>query len=247
VYDMHCHILPDVDDGPVNWDGCIALAKRLVEEGVTTVVATPHSYAYRRPYDAFQIMEITEQAQLRFQEIGLPLQILPGTEIRWSEYTLRLLESNRLLCYGNTRTILLETSVQIELSDVVNAIAELQAKGYQIVFAHPEKLEAVQKNPNVLVPLVKDGVAMQITASNLIGINGPLLKSTSERLITHGMGQLIASDAHSADGARRPAMMEGFKMATQLLGSYADCLFVSFPKTILADEPFPAFSPKVIS
>lgn len=249
MYDLHCHLLPGVDDGPATWEETFALARCLVEEGVTTVAATPHSYGTRRnrPYDPAYVKQIVEQARTSFREQGIPLAVIAGTEILLGENTLDRLERSQVLGYGESRTILLETSAYIEPTALEQVVDSLHNSGYCVVLAHPENLEAVHSDPNVLIPLVERGVAMQITAADLAGLNGTRKQYLCQDLILHGMGHLIASDAHAAIGPRAPAMQAGCKAAVRLVGPRAYHLFVTIPQLILGEKPLPEFKPRPVT
>ncbi len=246
MYDLHCHLLPDVDDGPATWEQTFALARCLLDEGVTTVAATPHSYGIRpnRTYDPAYIKQVVEQARIKFKAQGLPLTLVSGTEILLGDNLMARLNRGQVLCYGQSRTLLLETSAYIEPDELINAVDKLHNRGYRVVFAHPEKLEAVHDDPNVLIPLVERGLAMQVTAANLAGLNGPRQQHLCEDLLRHGLAHLIASDAHAAAGPRAPAMRAGYQAALKLVGPQAYHLVVTIPQLILNEEPLPAFKPK---
>jgi protein-tyrosine phosphatase len=249
MYDLHCHLLPDVDDGPATWEETFTLARHLVGEGVTTVAATPHSYGIRRnrPYDPAYVKQMVAQAQTKFSEQKIPLTVVVGTEILLGENTLERLKAGQVLGYGGSRTILLETSAYIEPKQLEQAVDNLYGADYRIVLAHPEKIEAVHNDPNVLIPLVERGITMQITAANLAGLNGTRKQYLCEELILHGMGHLIASDAHTAKGPRAPAMQVGYQAAKRLVGSRAYHLFVTIPRLILNEKPLPNFRAKQIT
>jgi protein-tyrosine phosphatase len=245
MYDLHCHLLPAVDDGPATWADTFALARRLVEEGVTTVAATPHSYSHRadRAYYAARVKHLVEETQLKFIEQDIPLTVVGGAEILWAENTLARLMSGQLTGYNESRTLLLETSAFIQPEMLIRAVDGLIEAGYRVVLAHPEKLETVHTDPNVLIPLVERSVAMQITAANLAGLHGDRKQQLCEVLLRHGLAHLIASDAHAATGPRAPAMQAGYRAAKRLVGSRAYHLFVTIPKLILEGGALPPFRP----
>jgi protein-tyrosine phosphatase len=243
MIDLHCHVLPRVDDGPTNWEEAIALAHLLEAEGVTMVAATPHSYGNATPQGiAVLVREL--QAHLQAEESAVTLIL--GTEILYGENVLQRLSKKELLCYGETKALLIETSAFIEPTALNEALTKLIHAGYRVVFAHPEKLNAVAEDPNVLIPLIRKGVLMQITASNLVGLHGQLKQRVCRTLLKHEMGHVIASDAHSANGTRIPAMSRAFDEATKILGPSASHLFHTVPEMIIKDQPIPAFHPRPV-
>jgi len=249
MYDLHCHLLPDVDDGPATWEQTFALARCLINEGVITVAATPHSYSLQsnQKYNLTHIKRLVGEIHAALQEQALSLTVVAGMEILLGDNLVHRLNNGQLHCYEGTRTLLLETSAYISPDELINAIDELSNNDYRVVLAHPEKIEAVHDDPNILFPLVESGVVMQITAANLVGLNGPRRQHLCEDLIFHGMGHLIASDAHAATGPRSPAMRAGYKAAVTLLGaSSARHLVVTIPQLLLLDKPLSTIKPQRI-
>lgn len=246
MIDLHCHILPFIDDGPSDWDGSLALANKLVEEGVTTVAATPHSYSFSRefPYKPSIVKDLVYEAQIRVHDSGINLRIVSGTEIRLNEYTLQMLGAKRLLPFGDTRTLLIESSSYGKTDTLASLITPLINSDYQLILAHPEKMIEVQDDPNVLIPIVEAGVAMQLTAANVAGINGLRLEELCKKLIFTGMGHIVASDAHSNDGSRAPYMRSAYERMSGILGRKARIIFETFPNQILRGTKFPKFSPE---
>jgi protein-tyrosine phosphatase len=135
----------------------------------------------------------------------------------------------------------------IEPTALEQVVDSLHNNDYCVVLAHPENLEAVHSDPNVLIPLVERGVAMQITAADLAGFNGIRKQYLCQDLILHGMGHLIASDAHAAIGPRAPAMQAGYKAAVRLVGPHAYHLFVTIPQLVLDEKPLPKFKPRPVT
>lgn len=243
MIDLHCHILPYIDDGPRNWEDTISLARLLQAEGVTTVAATPHSYTMATPHE---IRILARECQDRLVDEGLSIRVLPGTEILYGPNILHRLGEGSLQCYGKTNALLVETSAFIHPQKLDTCMRGLLDDGYRVILAHPEKLIAVNEDPNVLIPLVRQGILMQITASNLVGIHGEEKRRLCSKLLEHGLAQIIASDAHGTDGIRIPAMKQAFFEATKILGPAAKHMFQTIPAEIIEDQPLPSFHPRPI-
>ncbi len=92
---------------------------------------------------------------------------------------------------------------------IERAVFAAQAAGYRVILTHPERCVAVQRDPNTLLPLVERGAYMQLTAAALTGDQGEHLRATAEALLTHGMAQLLASDAHGLPPRRAPILSAG--------------------------------------
>lgn len=248
MYDLHCHLLPGIDDGPSTWAETLALAQCLVKEGVTLVAATPHSYgSFARRYDPLLIRERTHELRHHLHAQQLPLEVISGTEITVSEQMVERLATGKLLPYGTSRTILLEGRKFCPFEELEAAILALLHGGYRIVLAHPEHLDCVEQTPNILIPLVEQGVVTQLTAASLAGARGRPTQALCEDLLLHGLAHLIASDAHGVDGPRAPMLAKGYQAAVALVGArYARHLVTTIPLLLIQDRPLPAVRPRPI-
>ena len=242
LIDLHCHLLPDLDDGPATWEETIQLARELVREGVCTVAATPHSYG-QGGRDKNRVLDQVKEARSRFHELGIPLEVLPGMEITLTMLTLPGLKGKKMLPIGESRTILLETSAYTEAEEISRAVDQIKRLGYQVLLAHPEKIETLYDDPDMLVPLVKKGLLTQITAASVAGLNGERKKQLCQDLLHRGLAHVIASDAHAAEGSRRPAMQAGLRATREILGEKAIHLFTSVPRLILEGKRMPQIHP----
>ena len=198
------------------------------------VAATPHSYGGSTPKE---IRKLAAECQGRVEADGLALKVIPGTEILYGENIFQRIRAGELQCYGETKSVLIETSAFAHPLEFEGSLLKLIRAGYRVVLAHPEKLNAVNEDPDVLLPMIRQGVLMQITASNLVGIHGELKQSLTKTLIMRGMAHLIASDAHGATGTRIPAMRQAFEVAGEILGQKARDLFHTAPAAIVKDLP----------
>lgn len=250
MYDLHCHILPGIDDGPPDWTTALDLARSLAAEGVTHVAATPHGpgSSQARHHDPTLLRELVMQLRQHIQRARLALQVTLGTELVLDIGMVDQLRAGTLLPYGTSRAILLETPSHVVFEHLERAIFELQLAGHRVVLAHPERTRAFQDNPNLLVPLVERGVLMQITAGSLSGLHGERLREVATQLLCHDLAHIIASDAHAPTGMRAPAMRDALAYASVLVGEEnARAMVTSIPEALINDGPLPALSPREIS
>lgn len=249
MYDLHCHILPGVDDGPPDWNAALEMARALVAEGVTHVAATPHGpgSAHSHRYDPTHLRGLVVQLREHLQRAKISLQVVLGTEIVFDVGLVHQLQHGQLLPYGSSRAVLLESPSQIVATHLERAIFELQLAGYRVVLAHPERTRAFQDNPNLLVPLVERGVLIQVTAGSLVGLHGERLRQIATQLVCHNLAHLLASDAHTATGHRAPALQAAVAYATILVGQNAVHQMTHIlPKSLLSDGPLPLLTPRTI-
>jgi protein-tyrosine phosphatase len=238
MIDLHCHILPDIDDGAPSLETSLAMAREAVTDGVTVVAATPHgpgSFVGDR-YSVALVQERLAQLRAALEREQIPLQVVAGTELFFGADLVDALARERVLPYGATRTVLVELPYGGMPPTTEQFIFRLQVAGYQVVLAHPERDRVVQRRPEVLEPLVARGVLMQLTAEALTGGQGPDMRRTAEQLLQRGLIHLLASDAHGV-APRRPLRLAAARdAAARIIGRQAaQALVLDTPAAILAN------------
>lgn len=208
MIDIHCHLLPGIDDGPPTLEAALALARALVDDGVTQVVCTPHVFPGRFENRRSSIADEFERFAATLDAAGLPLQLCWAGEVRLTPEVLDLLPRQELPYLGRNNgrhTMLLEMpDGQIPLG-ADRFVRVLMAAGVRPVIAHPERNRMVMDQPDKLQALVEEGCAMQLTAASLVGEFGARAQATAVALLDRGWVQAVASDAHNL-GGRRPRM-----------------------------------------
>ncbi|MFC5711453.1 tyrosine-protein phosphatase [Thalassorhabdus alkalitolerans] len=208
MIDIHCHILPDTDDGAAHLEESKAMALKALEEGVTTIIATPHHYngTYLNP--KFDIFQKTKKLNDAFKAENIPLTVLPGQETRIHGDLIKGLELGEILTLADGGLYLF-----VELpSDHVprytpKMLYDIQQQGVIPIIVHPERNKELIEQPGMLYELVKNGAATQVTASSITGDFGKKVKTFSMQLIEHELTHFIASDAHGTK--KRPSRMKG--------------------------------------
>ena len=211
MIDLHCHILPGLDDGPVNFDFSVAMARKAEEAGINIVVATPHVRSDYRTEPAGIAAAVAELNDALANE-ELELLVLAGAEVslqKAAELDDGILST---LCLGSGDYLLVESpyrSIDIDLEGIV---WDLQARGFKPVLAHPERCPIFQRDPDRLARLVNGGVLCSITAASLAGRFGTTVRRFSLELMYDGLVHDVASDAH--DHLHRPPdLLTGFESA----------------------------------
>ncbi len=197
--DMHCHILPNVDDGPSDLAQSTALARMYTQAGVKAVIATPHflpGTSWATP--AANVHQLVNELQHHLNQLSIPLRILPGMEIAFHRKLEQRLKAEELLPLADSPYYLIEPSFQGDQGECVTLLTALQQDGFHFILAHPERIEGFQHSPHLLGQLAEQGVLLQINTGSLLGRFG----STSQR-IAHGLKEqdhlhFLASDAHDA-------------------------------------------------
>jgi protein-tyrosine phosphatase len=236
VIDLHCHVLPGIDDGPASLDGSLALARAAAAAGIETLVATPHvSARYRN--DASTIAPLVEQVNSALAAGGVAVRVLAGAEVAMTRVAELPAGELSLLGLGGGSWLLLEPPFGSIATGLDAIVAELQQHGHRILLAHPERCQAFHRDPTIVSRLVADGVCTSVTADSLAGRFGSTVRRFALAMFDQELVHNVTSDAH--DHINRPP-----GIAAQLehagYGALSEWLAVEVPRAILTDEALPA-------
>ncbi len=219
--DVHCHCLPGIDDGPPTLDAALDLCDALVDDGVTTVIATPHQLgAYDGVNTAAVIREAVANLNRELAEAEIPLEVLPGADVRVDERLARLFEDDRILTIADRRRHLLLELPHELFVDPLPSIAALSERGVQAIITHPERHRYLLNAPEHASAWVAAGAALQVTAGSLLGDFGPRANQEAWRLVHAGLVSLVATDAHDCE-RRPPRLTDALAVLENELGADA--------------------------
>jgi protein-tyrosine phosphatase len=238
VIDIHCHILPEVDDGPKSWDVAQEMCRIAAADGIDHIVATPHAnerYHYDREYLTGLI------AHLR-QLVGDSPRLSLGCDFHFSYENLQdVLARPAYYTVNGGAYLLVELSnysIPTQINDCFTMLAE---KGITPVITHPERNPILQQTPQHILQWVEQGCAIQLTASALTGSWGERAGRASKWLLEHDAVHLLASDAHDTKH-RLPLLSAARDAAEQLCGvEVAHALVEDNPGAIISGKPLPYF------
>jgi protein-tyrosine phosphatase len=241
VIDLHCHILPGLDDGPANIDFSMAMARTAAECGTQILVATPHVRADYPDVTPEVIEAGVETLNRRLAEEDLALSVLPGAEVSFTRIADIEPDDLPRFCLGDSSCLLLEAPVRRATIDVERAVEAIQERGLKPVLAHPERSSIFLKDPQRLEGLVERGALCSITAASMSGGFGERVQRFAVQLLVAGLVHDVASDAH--DHVHRPPdLVSGFdELESQLPGirEHSAWFTVTAPVAILAGRPVP--------
>jgi protein-tyrosine phosphatase len=231
--DIHCHILPEIDDGPRTLREALELGRWFVEDGVTTVFATSHQLGR---YDGLNTAIVLRQAiaelQAELNAAKIPLELQPGADVRVDERLPDLVDAGEALTAGPAgRHLLLELPHSMYL-DPLGTIEALNERGIQTIMTHPERHRYLAGSSKRVASWIEAGAALQVTSGSLLGDFGPSAHQEGWRLIQAGMVSLIASDAH--DSSRPPLMTDALNILSQHMGR-------DFARTVCLENPSRVF------
>lgn len=212
MVDLHCHLLPWVDDGPTDWDEAVEMARIAAADGVETAVATPH--CQDGSPGPGEIRALVAELNRRLGAAGVALTVLPGAELnpQLPPETLRTLSLNA------TPYVLVEFPPFHLPANARDLVWRAVAQGLRPIIAHPERNSSVHRDPRRLLELLEAGALAQVTAASLEGAMGPEAEACARYLVRRGAVHFLASDGHSAT-VRRPTLSAGLAVAAGLLGA----------------------------
>lgn len=218
MFDLHTHILPQIDDGAASWAEAYQMLEIAAKDGIKVLAATPHFLeGWFTPTPA-EIKAGVERLNQYAQQQGLPIRVIPGMEVALCPDIPRLFQANRLLTLNDEGQYLL---VELPANEVPiyteSLLFELQLMGITPVLAHPERNRVIADNPAWLLDQVKRGVLVQLTADSLLGRFGKNTRQISQELLRAGVVHGLGSDAHSSEH-RTPTLKAATAKMTELLG-----------------------------
>lgn len=198
MIDLHCHILPGIDDGAQTIESSVEMAKQAISQGINTIVATPHHQNGKYINEKADIEQYVQKLNEEFQQRNLTLTILPGQESRIFGEMVEEYHDNKLLTLNNSHKYVF---VEFPSSQVPRytekLLFNLQSEGLIPIIVHPERNSRLIEDPDLLYNLVNKGALTQVTASSLTGHFGKKIQKFSHQLIESNLTHIIASDAHN--------------------------------------------------
>ncbi len=245
MIDVHCHILPGVDDGPSDFEESVEMCRVAASDGIKKIIATPHSNPSVYDSGTARIIELTETLNARLTAFGIPLSIQAGCEAHATpDIIARLKNSKALTLDGQGRYVLVEFPFETMPLNWDLFLLSLKNAGYMPVMAHPERNEWFLNRPEALFDAVAKGLMLvQITGVSVTGGLGPEIKAFSAALLERNLVHVVASDGHSA--SYRPPVLSGArKAAAEIIGDdRAEPLFTSNAEAIAQGLPLIAPQP----
>jgi protein-tyrosine phosphatase len=195
VIDTHCHLLPGLDDGPRDLEGAVALARQLVDAGVSAVVCTPH-FSRRYPTTLAAARKRLVQHHSTLFALEVPLSLKLAAEV--SPAVVASAPAEELVARSIGGFLFVELEPNTPAPFIATAFDRLAQEGLRPVFAHPERCPAARRQPRLLEETRAQGALVQVVASSLTHRWGPETEEAAWRLLETGGADLLASDAHRA-------------------------------------------------
>jgi protein-tyrosine phosphatase len=253
MVDIHCHILPGIDDGPPDLPGAIDMARAAVNAGINVIAATPH---LRSDFPKVRVDEIGDRCMhLRsaLASEGIQLELVSGAEISLTWALEATDEDLRLASYAGTGTdVLIETPVAGGRM-LQRLLYEVQLRGFRVTLAHPERLPEFRSDTALARHIVEQGVLLQVNAESLVSkLRGGSVAKCARNLCLSGLATVLASDAHSGHSRRCISLLAEGSLVIEREGGRltADWLTTDAPGCVLsgrslAERPKPKRRPRL--
>jgi protein-tyrosine phosphatase len=236
MIDIHCHILPQIDDGADSFDTACAMAEMAIEDGITHIIATPHaSPGYRFIPDL--IRERCDQMQTRFEG---RLVFATGCDFHLSFENIRDLRNDPHRFTLNQKNYLLVEFADFSIpASMDNTLHDLRLMGLTPVITHPERNPLIRSKPERMYRWVRQGCYTQVTAQSLLGKFGNSAQQATIEWLGAGAIHFVASDAHNAT-SRPLRLREAHTQIAKLHGEeVADALLDKNPRAAMEGEALP--------
>ena len=240
MIDLHCHLLPGVDDGSKSMDISLKLANDAVRDGIDYALLTPHHMNGVYLNHKKAVIQQTQEFQVELDRHKISLKVFPGQEVRINGDLLTALDQDDILFADKGgRYLMLEFPDNDIPSYTNNMIYELMQRGIIPVIVHPERNTMIMKKPDILYDLLGKGCLSQITAGSYVGIFGHKVQKFSKQLIQAGRAYIFASDVHNLPN-RKYEMTNAFvKMNHEFGNGYVSRFNENAKRIINGDDILP--------
>jgi protein-tyrosine phosphatase len=235
--DIHCHILPALDDGPAAWEESLEMAEMAAADGIVAIVATPHQLGNYPHITAENIRIQIARLQSMLEHGGIGLELLPGADVRIDpDLPGKVLSGEVLTLADHCSHVLLELPHELYIP-LDRLLGDLHLAGLTGILSHPERNQGIINQPKILSNLVNQKCLLQVTAGSLTGAFGSRIQNFAEFMVRRGFVDFIASDAHGIK-SRTPLLSQAFDRVVELAGyDTAIDLFCRNPACVTAGLP----------
>ena len=243
MIDLHCHLLPGIDDGSPDMPTSIRMAKLALSDGISQIACTPHIFPGIYENTAKSIRNATERLRLALQDAGVPLQLHYASDTHMMPELISRLQQKTVPTFNGGRYFLLEPPHRVAPPHFEEFVFKVVASGYMPIITHPERLHWVDDHYPVFKRMAENGVWMQITSGSVTGRFGKKAQYWAERMLDDGIVHILATDAHNL-GRRAPLMMEAVEVSGRWVGrEEAKRLVEERPAAVLSNLPSDGITP----
>jgi protein-tyrosine phosphatase len=223
MIDLHCHLLPGIDDGPETLDEALGMARLAVQDGISEAFVTPHIHVGRWNNERAGIDAAVSAYRKALVKAGIPLALGFAAEVRLDYDVMTLIEQGDVPFFGSLegyKVMLLELPHDRVPVGSDKFVAWLLSRGIRPMIAHPERNKDIMRDASKLAPFVEAGCLVQVTADAVAGEFGPSCEARALQFLELGWVSVMASDAHDTV-SRPPRISAGRDIAAKVIGAEA--------------------------
>lgn len=236
MIDIHCHILPGVDDGAKDLYESLEMARIAESDGIKTIINTSHYHPDFEYVVGDKLLEALNNFNNKLKENNINVNVLIGNELYYSDDLLEYMDKKEFFTLNNSKYILIEFSPTRFPKNLCDVIYEIKIRGYVPILAHVERYSEVQENTNLINEAIKEGALIQVNASSVLGKGPSQCNKVCEVLLKHNMVHFVGSDAHGSN-RRRPLIKDAHEYVYKKYGeSRAKMLFLDNPDSIINNK-----------
>lgn len=232
MYDLHCHLLPGIDDGAGDLSVALEMARIAADDGITHLACTPHIYPGLFDNTPAGIAAAVRALHLELDENGIGLELTYGADIQVVPELVSRLESGAFPTLNKSRYFLFEPSHHVPLVNFDRFVFDAVNAGFVPLITHPERLRWLDGHYQEFVAAVQAGAWIQLTAGSLTGRFGRTPRYWSEKMLADGIVHVLATDAHNLK-SRPPLLAEAEQAAVKFVGKEeAERLVLDRPRAV---------------
>jgi len=221
MIDLHCHLLPNIDDGPKSWEESINMVRIAAQDGIKGAVTTPHWIEGTNWLPRSDtVRELVRELNTKIKENGIEFTVYPGMEVGISPNLAALISSGDILTLGEGDYLLMEMpyySLPLGIEEIIEEIISINKC---VILAHPERNKELQSKPKRILDLLNLGALSQVTAGSLSGDFGGSVKKCALGFAAMSAIHFVSSDGHSTKH-RSPLVSLGLKALEKAVGGKA--------------------------
>ncbi len=234
--DIHCHIMPGVDDGSPDMNTSLEMLRIAEKNGVEQMILTPHHKPMHHNVSPQHNIVYTNKLQEAASNFGINIRLYSGNEIYYSDETQRELESGKICTMAGSDYVLVEFHPTNPYKAIHNAMYHVQAAGFFPIVAHVERYSDMVSHPAYVEELIDMGCYIQVNAASIMGKVGFGISLYTKKLLKNHLVHFVASDAHDTK-KRAPDLLECRNYVTRKYGeAYSSKVFYNNPMAVIHNE-----------
>ena len=234
--DIHCHILPGVDDGSPDMATSLEMLRIAGKNGITHMILTPHHKPMHHNVSPEHNVAYRKRLREAAKDAGIEVKLFSGNEIYYSDETMEELIDGKICSLAGSDYVLVEFHPTNPYKAIQNAVSRVQAAGFIPIIAHVERYSDIVSHPSRVKDLIEMGSFIQVNASSIMGKYGFGISHFTKKLLKEELVHFVASDAHDT-GRRAPNLLDCRNYVERKYGEdYGKKLFFTNPANVIRNE-----------